>query len=636
MMRKLVFALTMAACAVAQGGMAQQAPVAFINELHNEAAQFDEWTEIVVAQDNLDLRGYFFGDNNNSTSAWRAKKTFKSVPLFQHLRAGTYIVIHHPDGVNSCPSQDVDASDGYLELCANDDNLFDGGDATTLFLSSQGDFVHLVDPSGHMVQGMGFDDQPGTSVEGGSCNDTRTTWRNINNTVNANRPCGNFLFLRDQIPDVSSLIYTDSALARLVPNPGLFIQAASPSALLDVGTSSMGHGNTAKNILLMRRLRQPAWPLPSSTCTRVLTGPQPELQLEVPFTPIVDANPADHTLRYLVVRYPAPPLSNEPSPTDGIAYTAGAMLGTGTIMAILPNSATVYQDPTGGANTFYYRIYAFRYSLTSGVSTPDRGPAYNENQFATAGPGIALALSGPSSICPGDTALFTVGYHGQLELVYSSTTPGLGIIARDTTVKVFLIGSVAANTAITLRAGFGFSIPECVSEGVKTFVVRYPSLAVNGDTAINFGDTAILHLVRPGTIVQVNPPDILHKLNDSTYSFRDTVTRSFTLTSSDAGTCNASATISIRVRSRPVIPIPLNIPNLVVRSSKFPNNKSFIIQGASVERLNVYNRWGSLVLDALAYDGTWVGNPGTYFFFADLTLPDGTSQRAKGWVEVVD
>lgn len=618
---------------------AQQAPVAFINEIHNETTQAAEWTEILVAKDDLDMRGYFFGDNNGSTDSWQQKASFTNDPLWQHLRAGTYIVIYHGTDAADCGTiqRDVDASDGFIRVCIRDSRYFDGGNPSqTLNLNSSGDFLHLVTPSGEMIQGMGYDPSPGGSVVGsGTCYTTTNRWTNTTSVQSNTRPCGRFLFMKENLDNGRSMGYLDSSLTALVPSPGtIYEDSTSPGQLIGYVTpASEGHGNSPKNILMMRRLRQPRWRDTGTTCTRIPNTPLPEWSIEINFRPIADAYPADNTLKYLVIRYPNKPLNTEAHPQDGKEYNPGEAIGSGTVVQVLPNTTNgVFVDPNSfGVQNPYYRIYAYRYRSTAVTSAADRGASYNENEFSSAVPGSPVTLTGPASLCAGDTAVFTANYTGTGTLIFGADRPGFGITQNGNSVKVYLTGSLPNGTQVSLSA-----VPpngQCSSPGTTTFSLRTPQLTLAGDTLIAYGDSAQIRVTKRSGTVTVSPAGILQKRNDSLFVFKDSVSRSFSFTSSDAGTCQATATFNVRVLPKPVA---LNIPNHVIRSSAFVGNRTFVIRGATVERLQIFSRWGKQVLDDVGYDNTWAGASGLYFYHAELTLPNGDTQLAKGWVEVSD
>jgi hypothetical protein len=109
-----------------------------INEYFNSDDQRDEWTELVVVKDNLDLRGWFLGDNNTGTSSWQPKIEFKDHPLWNNLRAGTVIVIDHAANDTECGNNnDSDKSDGFIRVCCRNTTYFTGGTSNTLFIAGQ-------------------------------------------------------------------------------------------------------------------------------------------------------------------------------------------------------------------------------------------------------------------------------------------------------------------------------------------------------------------------------------------------------------------------------------------------------------------------------------------------------------------
>jgi hypothetical protein len=136
---------------------ALQAQEIIVSEYYNASSQNDEWTELVVVKDDLDLRGWYLGDNNSATSSWQPKIQFNPGNSFwNHMRAGTIIVLDHASGSDetNCDDQakyDYDKSDGFVRMCVRNPDYFLGGGTTTLFLADGGDFVQIVNPSGKMI-----------------------------------------------------------------------------------------------------------------------------------------------------------------------------------------------------------------------------------------------------------------------------------------------------------------------------------------------------------------------------------------------------------------------------------------------------------------------------------------------------
>lgn len=54
-----------------------------VSEYYNDNPP-QEWTEILVLEDNLDLRGWVVTDNNASQTARQGGVRFKSIPYWQH------------------------------------------------------------------------------------------------------------------------------------------------------------------------------------------------------------------------------------------------------------------------------------------------------------------------------------------------------------------------------------------------------------------------------------------------------------------------------------------------------------------------------------------------------------------------
>jgi hypothetical protein len=482
---------------------AQQAPVAFINELHNAASQADEWTEIVVVKDDLDLRGYYIGDNNGTTDSWQPKLQFDNVPLWQHLRAGTWIIISHSKTDQDCQAfvEDLDASDGLLKVCAKTSGspYFSGGSGTTtLFLNGSGDFLHLIDPNGQMVQGIGYDPNPGGSVKGSPCYGGGTSYTNSSSAVSNKPPCGRFLFIQTNLDDGKSIGYVGGSQTDLVPTPGtIYTKPGATTNLLDtLPASSLGHGNTVANTLLIRTLRQPSWPGADTSCTIPLSSPGGGVQLRFPR--IVDPYPQDQTLQYLVVGYAQKPLPNDPPPQDGIPYSRGSKVGSGIIQTI----TTFGQAGTEGVITIsgispttYFRIYPFRYKITSAELAPDRGPAYNENQYWTLRPSIRITLSGPPTLCSKDSGQYLAQAPGEPPVLFSCTTPGVIVRQIGQTATIRFSAQLPANIQqIFLKATPAGNGPCLVADSQLIQISQPPKLSLSGPTSFCVGDTAFIQV----------------------------------------------------------------------------------------------------------------------------------------------
>jgi phosphatidylserine/phosphatidylglycerophosphate/cardiolipin synthase-like enzyme len=99
-------------------GLAQQV---VINELYNSSATTDEWVELVVVQDSLDMRGWDLRDFSSGGAA-QAPLVFSNDALWSSVRKGTIIVV----GQALAFVEDVDASDGVVQIRSNNALYFSG------------------------------------------------------------------------------------------------------------------------------------------------------------------------------------------------------------------------------------------------------------------------------------------------------------------------------------------------------------------------------------------------------------------------------------------------------------------------------------------------------------------------------
>ena len=108
-----------------------QSPAIVVSEYFNApSSPSEEWIELLVTHDNLSLVNYRLRDNNSDQDKWQPPVSFKNIALWQHLRAGTVIVVW-----TRTPSPfiaDKDKSDGYLEVAADDATIFSYDGSSTI------------------------------------------------------------------------------------------------------------------------------------------------------------------------------------------------------------------------------------------------------------------------------------------------------------------------------------------------------------------------------------------------------------------------------------------------------------------------------------------------------------------------
>jgi hypothetical protein len=354
-----------------------------INEYYNSSSQNDEWTELVVVKDDLDLRGWFLGDNNAATNSWQPKIQFNpSNSFWNHLRAGTIIVLDHASGTdesncNDAQKYDYDKSDGFIRICVRNPDYFLGGSTTTLFLADGGDFVQIVNPSGKMVHGIGHDANPGGSVLGTPCFASSANWNDMNSANGDTPPCPNgpFTYYRFGMSAPTSL----KMICGDLPQFSSGMQEAGTNPVIDTtDTAFEGIGNGTENNNWLIELRAPEMEAQTICPVKLPTG-----AISLTWNSISDPLPTDQTCGYMVVRNSSGDFG---LPPQGKEFAAGSSYGIGsqmvTVAAILDHTGAATSTYTEtGAGNFFYRIFPFRYKNTPGFEHPSRGRTYNTTQF---------------------------------------------------------------------------------------------------------------------------------------------------------------------------------------------------------------------------------------------------------------
>ena len=89
-----------------------------INEIYNSSSN-DEWIELLVVQDSLDLRNWDIRDFS-STGSPQAPLAFTSNALWSNLRKGTIIIVARSENTFS---EDLDPSD-YLLIVKSSNAIY--------------------------------------------------------------------------------------------------------------------------------------------------------------------------------------------------------------------------------------------------------------------------------------------------------------------------------------------------------------------------------------------------------------------------------------------------------------------------------------------------------------------------------
>lgn len=150
-MRSILFALLCGLCLLLGSARAQQV---IINEVYNSGGN-DEWLELLVVQDSVDLRGWNLRDFSSGGVA-QNPLVFSTNALWSSVRRGTIIVVARPE--NSFP-EDTDPVD-FLLVIKSDNGLYFSG--TVFSFAGSSDAVQVRTPTNVHIFGVSW----GTSNAG--------------------------------------------------------------------------------------------------------------------------------------------------------------------------------------------------------------------------------------------------------------------------------------------------------------------------------------------------------------------------------------------------------------------------------------------------------------------------------------
>jgi hypothetical protein len=347
-----------------------------ISSYYNAADQRDEWIELLVTGDNVDMRGWSLRDNNATQTNWQIAVNFNTVDFWNNMRVGTVIMLWNrmvaSDGLTS-HAHDHDKRDGYVELNVQDATYFNGGffgsspvwGGSTLDVAGSEDLVQLRDASGNHVHALGH----GVSLG--------VDWTNLPSPkLNHHAVVASGEVIHVSEGD-SLALYGVSA-----PLDGSLWTGKS-------GTPSFGLPNSASNSTFWGKLREPSMTMQEYYPTLGIGS------LNFSWVGCTDVLPADSTTGYVVLRNN---INDFTPPNDGFVYANGAALGGASVLTHLSSSTNTYTDHAVlDGDEYYYRVYSYRYvadGTYGNAASASRGRAYNTDQYVSINHPIPLSSSG--------------------------------------------------------------------------------------------------------------------------------------------------------------------------------------------------------------------------------------------------
>jgi len=468
-----------------------QTPAVVISSYYNAASPLQEWTELLVIQDNTNMYNWKLQNTDATQTAWEPAITFSDPIYWDHMRAGTIIIINHRFAGQL--GDDVGKQDGYIQAYANDISpgmLFAGGSfgtapayiGPTLNIDSAGGLLVLLDASGNFVHALGHQ-----SVSGSLYNSLPLPKLNYNGSL----PIGEAVCV---CPGTNINEY-----GNLSPQDGSSWTALESGPNLTLGLPNTCTASATANSDYWRSLRQPIWINP--TLSGSANGADNLVTLN--WSAQVDAYPDDGFEHYLLLRNTSNVFG---IPADGRYYLAGENIGGAVVVANISSSQTLsYVDtvlvpcPTG----LFYEVFAYRYGFdnTHGNNyNPARGSAYNESSFASAHVSGVMpvapvsAISDRNNICSSDNGHITLsatGGSGATLNWYTASCGGSLVGSGSGANNSLTIPSPVTNTTYYASWENFCGVSTCVSVTVTVIPSVSVSLSITAD------HTSIC----PGTVV---------------------------------------------------------------------------------------------------------------------------------------
>lgn len=348
-----------------------------VSEYFNASDPKDEWIELLVVKDNLNIVGYVVRDNVENDldlgnpNKWIGGVRFENHPIWRNLRAGTVIVINSRGDV----AVDADPKDGYIEIGAQNETYFSIQCNTCNPANWAFDALNIA-TNADLIQILGADES--------------TNIHTLGHMSQQPKSSGDF----DDIfgPKLARFsICPIGASNRVVPGDRL--TKYSVSGGFDSGNSltscsdkkiTKGFANTPDNSQsdinqrYWRELREPTWTAPKLSIA--LVGSDLRITWDKQQSDLVAS---DKTQGYLIVKTKKQFAGNPIHPEDGTIYKVGDPLGPGVIVDnVIGSNILEYIDKskTDCGEAIIFRMYAFRYdngNTNSFAPTSGRGRSYN-------------------------------------------------------------------------------------------------------------------------------------------------------------------------------------------------------------------------------------------------------------------
>jgi gliding motility-associated-like protein len=538
-----------------------------ISSYFNALDPRDEWTELIVVADNVDMRNWTLQDNNSAQTTFQPLITFNNIAFWNNMRAGTIIMIWHRQVATSGTPHPTDnnKADGYVEVSANDVTYFNGGTfgtaptyaGATLNIAGAGDLLQLINASGVFVHALGHKATFGSSW-------TPLPLPKLNHKASLTDGEAVYVCPGGKVDEFGHLPQQDGT-----------IWTAKSNSDLSFGLPNC-ESTTPANSYFWHNERDPDWINP------VLTGNvnPANTQVTLNWNAAVDPFPSDGTQGYIILRNNANLFGG---PLDGHTYAVGDITGGATVIANIPSSQTLtFTDnmPVPCSGPLYYQIYAYRYATDALGNDYNgaRGRAYKETfncwaqtqVYYPAAVAPVQAMTDRTDFCaddPGNITLSAIGGSGTTLNWFSGSCGGTLVGTGSGTNNSITIPSPTVTTTYHARWENLCGVSSCAQVTVNVLPGTPVSITISASanpvctgTSVTFTATP----VNPGTspVYQWKVNGAIVGTSSPTYSYiplnGDDVTCVLT-SSSSCASGNPATSNNIIMSVGNAIPVSLTI-----------------------------------------------------------------------------
>ena len=258
-----------------------------VSEYRNDVSQDAEFTEILVIEDDVDLRGMMVVDNRGDGDRQQSGPQFKDLEKFAHVRAGTIFLLWHGSRSSRQIDEDTSLADGYMEVSQSDGRFFNivspegSGGNTGMNLNQDRDFVQILNSDTTHHHGLGHGRPPGSTWN--ATPDPKTGSDTI--SVAGSRSVG---VTGRSLEAYNAPRGKDSVSVGLQNTPGLPNQINTPKII---------QGLTNRNKFFWLETREPEW----TSTPSVTIVEQTAARHVIEWTDVIDSYPDDRATGYLVL-----------------------------------------------------------------------------------------------------------------------------------------------------------------------------------------------------------------------------------------------------------------------------------------------------------------------------------------------